>query len=156
MLIIDLELSTGKEPVAFGKTPFGLIGVRMAKTIGVNDGGGTIRNSEGGMNEAGCFWKPARWVDYSGPITAKAIEGIMLMDHPKNPGYPSVFHVRNDGWMGICFSFDGARVIEPKLPLRLRYGLYVHAGSPPAEELQGKGLNSEPSEESVCDVSCGL
>jgi len=138
MLIIDLELSTGKEPVAFGKTPFGLIGVRMAKTIGVNDGGGTIRNSEGGMNEAGCFWKPARWVDYSGPITAKAIEGIMLMDHPKNPGYPSVFHVRNDGWMGICFSFDGARVIEPKLPLRLRYGLYVHAGSPPAEELQGK------------------
>lgn len=138
MLIIDLELLAGKESVTFGKSPFGLIGVRMAKTIGVSDGGGTIRNSEGGVNEAGCFWKPARWVDYSGPITVQAIEGITLMDHPKNPGHPCVFHVRNDGWMGICFSFEGPRVIEPKMPLRLRYGLYVHAGAPSLEQLQGK------------------
>ena len=42
------------------------------------------------------------------------------------------------GWMGICFSFDGPRMIEPKAPLRLRYGLYVHAGTPRVEELQQK------------------
>src|SRR6266480_2505127 len=40
-LIIDLELAC-KEQVTLGRTPFGLIGVRMAKTIGVSDGGGTI------------------------------------------------------------------------------------------------------------------
>ena len=39
--------------VTFGKTPFGFLGVRVAKMIGVKDGGGTIRNSEGGVNEKG-------------------------------------------------------------------------------------------------------
>jgi hypothetical protein len=128
LLIIDLRFDTEKEPATFGKTPFGLIGVRMAKTIGVNDGGGTIRNSGGGVDEAGCFWKPARWVDYSGPMKTDAVEGISLMDHPGNSGHPSTYHVRNDGWMGIALTFASPRTIEPKAPLRLRYGLYIHAG----------------------------
>ena len=43
---LDLQLETpAGEPVTFGQTPFGLIGVRMAKTIGVHDGGGRILNS---------------------------------------------------------------------------------------------------------------
>jgi hypothetical protein len=138
MLIIDLRFEPEKETVTFGKTPFGLIGVRIAKTIGVNDGGGTIRNSEGGVDEAGCFWKPALWVDYSGPITSKAIEGITLMDHPQNPGHPSVYHVRNDGWMGVSLTFNGPRSIEPKAPLRLRYGLYVHARAPSPKQIEQK------------------
>ena len=138
MLILDLQLEPEKEPVTLGKTPFGLIGVRMAKTIGVSDGGGSIRNSEGGVNEAGCFWKPARWVDYAGPITSKAIEGITLMDHPQNPGHPSVYHVRNDGWMGVSLTFDAPRSIEPKKTMRLRYGLYVHARARSPKQIEEK------------------
>ncbi len=46
LLIIDMEFKAKDKPVTLGKTPFGMIGVRMAKTIGVNDGGGRIRNSE--------------------------------------------------------------------------------------------------------------
>ena len=43
--VIDIQLSApGDAPVTLGATPFGIIGVRMAKTIGVNDGGGLIRN----------------------------------------------------------------------------------------------------------------
>jgi hypothetical protein len=105
----------------------------MAKTLGVDDGGGVIRNSEGNVNEQGangCFWKRARWVDYSGPILTGVNEGITLLDHPANPNHPSVFHVRQDGWMGSSLTFDAARVIEPGTPLRLRYGLYVHRGVP--------------------------
>lgn len=135
LLAIDLVLAAPKEPVTLGKTPFGLVGVRMAKTIGVHDGGGTIRNSEGGVNEAGVFWKPARWVDYSGQIAADAREGITLMDHPTNPNHPTVFHVRDDGWMGTSLSFDGPRTIEPGSPLKLRYGLWVHAGVPTKEQM---------------------
>jgi methane monooxygenase PmoA-like len=134
-LLIDVQLEC-QEAVTLGKTPFGLIGVRMAKTIGVADGGGMIRNSGGGVNEAEVLWKAARWVDYSGPISNKAVEGIVLMDHPQNPNHPSVFHVRNDGWMGASVTFDAPRVIEPEKPLRLRYGLYVHAGAPAVEELE--------------------
>ncbi len=108
----------------------------MAKSIGVNDGGGTIRNSEGGVNEAGVFWKPARWVDYSGAIADGVLEGIALMDHPSNPSHPSVFHVRNDGWMGASLAFASPQIIKTNQPLTLRYGLYVHNGMPNSSLLQ--------------------
>ena len=134
LLLLDLQFEA-KEPVTFGKSPFGLVGVRMAKTIGVNDGGGTIRNSDGLVDEKGVFWKPARWVDYSGLIAPETTEGITLLDHPANPNHPSVFHVRNDGWMGASLTFAGPRPLTPGEPLRLRYGLYIHAGQPPAEQI---------------------
>lgn len=142
LLLIDLQLETNAkgDEVTFGKTPFGLIGVRMAKSIGVNDGGGTIRNSEGKVNEKEVLWKPAKWVDYSGVIRRVAqrrkIEGITLMDHPSNPNHPTIFHVRNDGWMGASLTFTGPRKLQAGKPLRLRYGLYVHAGQPSVAELE--------------------
>jgi hypothetical protein len=136
MLIIDLQLEPRDASVTFGKTPFGLIGVRMAKTIGVDDGGGTIRNSEGAVDEPNIFWKRAKWVDYAGPITAQADEGITLMDHPANPNYPTFFHVRRDGWMGSSLTLDAARTVTKGKPLRLRYGLYVHQGIPPLKTIE--------------------
>lgn len=137
LLLIDSQLEAPQgAPVTLGQTAFGMVAVRMAKTIGVIDGGGTIRNSEGGVDEAGCFRKPARWVDYAGPITPQASEGILLMDHPTNPQHPSAFHVRNDGWMGAALTFAGDIVIEPGKPLVIRYAMYVHNGIPPVEVLQ--------------------
>jgi hypothetical protein len=136
LLVIDLQFEPKDKAVTFGKTPFGLIGVRMAKTICINDGGGTIRNSEGAEGEKDIFWKPAKWVDYSGPITAKAIEGITLFDHPSNPNHPAAFHVRSDGWMGASLSFNGPMIVDPGKPLMLRYALYVHSGMPAIEQIQ--------------------
>lgn len=138
LLQVDLQLEAGREPTTLGKTPFGMFAVRMAKSIGVNDGGGTIRNSEGNVNEQGpngCFWKRARWVDYSGPILTGVLEGITLLDHPANPNHPSHFHVRQDGWMGSALTFEAPMVIQPGKPLWLRYGLYVHRGAPSAETI---------------------
>jgi len=125
-LVIDLEFKAKDQAVTLGQTPFGMMAVRMAKTIGVNDGGGTIRNSEGGTDEKEVFWKRAKWVDYSGPITNEKLEGIVLFDHPDNPNFPSYFHVRNDGWMGASLTFDATRTLEIDQPLQLRYGLYIH------------------------------
>jgi hypothetical protein len=138
MLLLDLQLEAGETEIKLGETAFGPIGVRMAKTIGVHDGGGTIRNSEGGVDEAGCFRKPARWVDYSGPMTATASEGVALFDHPSNPNHPVPFHVRNDGWMGAALTFPGAITVRPAEPLRLRYGLLVHRDVAPAERIEAQ------------------
>lgn len=137
MLVVDLAFSAADADVTLGQTAFGMIGVRMAKSIGVKDGGGAIRNSEGGVNEAGAFRKPARWVDYSGPVSAGVTNGVALMDHPSNPNHPSVFHVRDDGWMGSCLTFDGPRVVSKDKPLHLRYGLYVH-GAPSATAIDAR------------------
>ena len=139
LLVLDLRFEAKSTPVTFGKTPFGLVGVRMAKTIGIAAGGGTIRNSEGNVDEQGdngCFWKRARWCDYSGPILPGKTEGATLLDHPANPNHPTFFHVRSDGWMGSSFTHDAPRVIEPGKPLQLRYAVYVHAGVPARERLQ--------------------
>lgn len=138
LMIIDMEFKANNSPVTLGKTPFGMIGVRMAKTIGVNDGGGTIRNSEGAVNEKDVFWKRARWVDYSGPIASGKLEGITLFDHPDNPNFPTYFHVRNDGWMGASLTHDGPRTIQPDKPLRLRYGLYIHNDRKATDVIQVK------------------
>jgi len=136
MLLIDMQLEPEGADVTFGKTPFGLIGARMAKSIGVNDGGGVIRNSEGGVDEPRIFWKPARWVDYSGPIATGVNEGVTLMDHPSNPNHPSIFHVRRDGWMGASFTQERERTVRAGESLRLRYALYVHAGIPAPESIE--------------------
>lgn len=138
LLTIDLELTATAATVTFGKTPFGLVGVRMAKTIGVHDGGGRIRNSAGGTNETGVLWKPAKWCDYSGPITPTAAEGITLMDHPSNPNHPTVFHVRDDGWMGASLTYDNPRTLQKGEILRLRYGLYVHTDTPAIEHIEAR------------------
>jgi len=135
LLVLDSTFTAKDKPVTLGKTPFGFLGVRMAKTIGVNDGGGRIRSSEGGVNEKEILWKQARWVDYSGAIENGRIEGVTLFDHPGNPNHPTYFHVRNDGWMGASLTFEGPREISPDEPLRLRHGLYVHRGMKPAADI---------------------
>lgn len=130
-MVIDLQLEApGPEPVVLGATPFGMIGVRMAKTIGVQDGGGRILNSAGGRNEPAVFRQPARWVDYSGPVTNESRGGVALFDHPANPDHPTPFHVRDDGWMGASLTMRQAITIEPGKPLRLRYCLWAHDGAP--------------------------
>lgn len=138
ILVIDLDLKPGqdaKEGVSFGKTPFGITGIRMAKTIGVHDGGGRILNSEGAVNEAEVHWKKARWVDYSGPF-GSSNAGITLFNHPGNPSHPTHFHVRDDGWMGACLNYEDALKIEPGKSLKLRYGFWVHGGLPEAREIE--------------------
>jgi hypothetical protein len=136
LLDLDLTLAPAAAPVTLGKTPFGLLAVRVAKTMGVNDGGGRITNSEGKTGEPEIFWKPARWCDYSGPAAPGIVNGITIFDHPKNPGHPTAWHVRSDGWMGASVTQGEAVGITKEQPLTLRYRIWVHRGACDAKAVE--------------------
>ncbi len=135
-LDITLELAPSEAPVRFGQTPFGFLGVRVAKTMSTNDGGGIIRNSEGDVNEAEVLWKRARWVDYTGRVTSKERNGITFFDHPSNPRFPTYYHVRGDGWMGASFCYAEPYELGPGENLALRYRLYAHGPDATPETIE--------------------
>jgi hypothetical protein len=116
------------QPVQLGKTNFGFLAVRVAKSISVHFGGGLLTDSEGRVGEESIFGKQAVWMDYSGPIAEGITEGITFHDHPANPRHPARWHVRSDGWMGAAFCLDEGFLIEPAKPLQLRYLLHAHRG----------------------------
>ncbi|NOZ23719.1 MAG: hypothetical protein GXP25_21800 [Planctomycetes bacterium] len=135
---VDFRLTyrpAGKD-VTFGETSFGFLALRVAKTMGVHDGGGEMTNSEGGRNEEGVFWKPARWMDYSGPIASGVWNGIAFLDHPSNHDHPATWHVRDDGWMGAAPCFKGDIVLKNKEQIVLRYRLWAHEGASNPDKIE--------------------
>ena len=143
----ELEIQTtfrvppGREGVELGKTNFGFLAVRVAKTLSAHFGGGQLTNSEGVVGEKDLFGTPAKWMDYSGPVMVgegnrrvPVTQGITFFDHPKNPRYPTSWHVRDDGWMGASFCLNEGITLTPGEPLTLRYLLHAHAGAHDADQ----------------------
>jgi hypothetical protein len=135
-LQMTLRPRKSAKSVALGKTNFGLLAVRVAKTLTVHFGGGTIRDSEGRAGESEIFGQAARWMDYSGPIAVgsgparkPATEGITCFDHPDNANHPAKWHVREDGWMGPSICRDTDRAVTHEKPLTFRYLLHAHTGA---------------------------
>jgi len=54
---------------------------------------------------------------------------VTYFDHPKNPRYPTHWHVREDGWMGASFCMHEGFTILADAPLTLRYLLHAHRGA---------------------------
>lgn len=137
---ITLRPGSGRDSVLLEKSNFGLLAVRVAKSVSHHFGGGQLRNSEGLVGEEAIFGKPAKWMDYSGPVAEgtgpdrkEVTEGITFFDHPGNPRYPTAWHVRSDGWMGASFCLNEGFTIRKETPLILRYLLHAHAGGPDPE-----------------------
>jgi hypothetical protein len=136
-----LELQTTFTPALDGltlaKTNFGFLGLRVATSLSAHYGGGRLTNSEGGRGEKEIFAKPARWVDYSGPVLGPVgAEGVTWFDHPSNPRHPTPWHVRDDGWMSAAFNLNEPYELRKDRPLRLRYGFHVHASDGDAKRAE--------------------
>lgn len=116
------------DSLEFGQTNFGFLAVRVAKSISAHFGGGEITNSEGAKGEPAIFGNRARWVDYSGAVSNTAVGGITYFDHPTNPGHPTHWHVREDGWMGAAICLAGPVSTTKAQPLVVRYLLHAHRG----------------------------
>lgn len=127
MLDLTIELSAHDAPVRLARTPFGLLAVRLARTMWPSRGG-RIEDSTGELDEAGIQHRRARWCDFAGPVAPGQVNGLAIFDHEQNPEYPTWWHVRDDGWMSPALCLQRDLLIEPAAPLRLRYRLYAHNG----------------------------
>jgi len=134
LLELQSEFQPAAESLEFQQTNFGFLAVRVASELAEHFGDGRLTNSEGLIGEKGrdgqpgIFGRPARWMDYSGPVPGERTEGITFFDHPANVSYPSSWHVREDGWMGCSVCMHQPVMTTKVKPLRLRFLLHAHAG----------------------------
>lgn len=123
------------QKVELGKTNFGFLAVRVAKSLSGHFGDGRLTDSKGRVGEKAIFANAAAWMDYSGSVAIgsgadrkRQRQGITYFDHADNPRYPTHWHVRQDGWMGASFCMNDGYTISQSNPLRLRYLLHAHGG----------------------------
>ena len=133
LVFAELVEQNVAESLELGKTNFGFLAVRVAKSISEHFGRGRLTNSEAATGEPTIFGQPAHWMDYSGTVSADIVEGITYFDHPSNPGFPNCWHVRSDGWMGNSPCLRASIVIQKSQPLVLRYLLHAHDGEASAD-----------------------
>ncbi len=124
--IIDLKstLIASRTDLTFGQDIHGLLGVRVADTMDVEDSG-MILNSNGERNEAQTMDQVARWVDYSGEVAGEKV-GVTLMVHPSNP--PTPFFTRDYGTMLASLTLREKYKLPHKERLTLRYRILIHQG----------------------------
>lgn len=60
---------------------------------------GHIVNSEG-VRDGDTWGKRAKWVDYYGKVDGKTV-GVAIFDNPKNPRFPTWWHVRDYGLFAV-------------------------------------------------------
>lgn len=126
--------------VLFAKDAHAYLGVRVADTIDVEDGGRVV-NANRQVNEEGTMNQFADWVDYSGEV-AGALCGVTLMHHPANP--PSPYFVRNYGTMLSNFTLREPYLLREGERLTQRFRLLIHDGG--AEEVDIAAYHREFAE----------
>ncbi len=124
---IQTSLTSTSDSLELSQTNFGLLAVRVAKPISAVFGDGILTGATGQQTESNLFGKPSAWMDYSGSIMPGITEGITYFDHPTNPGFPSKWHVRDDGWMGASICRDSNIMLSSETPTTFRYLLHAHA-----------------------------
>jgi hypothetical protein len=125
---IQTSLRSIAESLELGQTNFGLLAVRVAKSISAVFGDGVLTGADGRQTEKNLFGKPSPWIDYSGSVDTGIVEGITYFDHPENNSFPSKWHVRDDGWMGASVCRDGPLMLGREEPATWRYLLHAHGG----------------------------
>ena len=116
--------------------------VRIAETMRLTQpkkkaGEGQIVQSTGVKNDA-TWGKHAEWCDYYGPVGGKTV-GIAIFDNPKNPRYPTTWHVRDYGLFAAnpfgLHDFEkkdkgaGDLTISAGKSVTFRYRFYIHSGT---------------------------
>lgn len=132
--IIDFDVTMeALEDVEIQKTNHSLFSARVDPDISVRSGG-TLVNAEGATGEKATFGKGSPWMAFYGKRGSGATEGIAILQHPNNPGYPSPWFTRDYGFISptpMYWPEDGkvTRVAKGG-KFALRYRTVVFAGEP--------------------------
>ena len=86
-------------PLKLGNTEEGAFGLRFADEFR-EDRGAVLTNAAGLVGSRKIWGKQAKWVDYSTEIKGEKV-GVIMLDHPKNPKYPTYWHARGYGLNAI-------------------------------------------------------
>jgi hypothetical protein len=144
--IIDFDVTLKATPgaVTFGDTKEGCFGIRIPTSMDVDSKqGGQIVTSDG-QTDKDAWGKPARWVDYHGPVDGQQL-GIAVLNHPISFRYPTPWHVRTYGlFAGNPFGLHdfnpkietGAVTLQPGETLVLSYRVILHRGDEKSADIQ--------------------
>ncbi len=131
--LIDAELKlTALQDVSIKKAKHSLFALRTAPDI-CPIYGGTLINSRGGVGAEGTYGKLAEWCGYHGKRPGSGIvEGVAVMDHPKNPWAPCPWFTRDYGHLSPSpFNFlDKPWTLAKGRSIEMRYRVALHAGTP--------------------------
>jgi hypothetical protein len=137
LIDFDITLNATEGDVAFGDEKDGVFGMRVPDTMRVSSKqGGSFVNSDGKVDEAGVWGKPASWVDYHGPVDGETL-GIAILNHPSSYLYPTYWHTRNYGLFAANpfarHAFDPnvpatSYTLKQGVPMTFRFRVILHKG----------------------------
>lgn len=82
-MLVDASFKSDEHDFYFGDQEESGLAVRMESKLRVQNGSGTILNSQGQKNGADTWGKEASWVDYSGTTAGRRV-GVMVVPSPHN------------------------------------------------------------------------
>ncbi len=132
---VDWEIQwTAVQDVKILKTNHSLFSARAALDI-TPLGGGKLVNAEGLSGEKATFGQQSTWCGFHGRrehIEGGVVEGIAILDHPKNPWPKCPWFTRDYGFMSPApMNFiEKTWELAAGKSVNLRYRVVLHAGDP--------------------------
>lgn len=130
---LDWEIEwTAVTDVTVQKTNHSLFSARATIDL-TPSGGGRLVNAESDSGEKATFGKKSAWCDFSGKragLLGEIIEGIALLDHPKNPWSPCPWFTRDYGFMSPTPLnwIDKPWELAAGKSVTFRYRVVIHTG----------------------------
>jgi hypothetical protein len=139
---IDFDITLeAMEDVVIDKTNHSLFSARMDPDL-TPVFGGTMINSEGDSGEKATFGKPSPWLACFGARDGKTIEGLAVLQHPQNPGYPAPWFTRDYGFLSPTPMYWPANDKDTRMAkgekLRLCYRVLVFSGTTESAGIAGR------------------
>ena len=89
----------------------------------------TVITTPQGPLDADSDLRSFAWADQSGRFGGStSFSGVAVFQHPKNLSFPAGWCLRHYGFLGVSWPGTGQFILEPNLPLTLRFRFWIHKG----------------------------